>query len=303
MEKEVVRERIVCGLCECHDFEVIYSGRIRSGGIGSDFVDGYQVNQCSACNFVFLNKLPENINSFYESNLYRESFDYDIDIPAMQKKFDPEQNGRIDRIGIENFRGKVLADFGAGPGIFIDAIRSVAKKTIVIEPSQKYRDYLSKRGHECFPYADQMLRKYAGQVDLAVSFDTIEHVANVKEFSKQIHQSLKTGGALYLSMPNLNDIVRSICPAEYNPFYFQVAHINYFSKETAERLLLDSGFIDVKVDFIHKYKINNILQWCKNGQPGPFDTKDIFDRTFNSHYVAEIERLGVASHLFISAKK
>ncbi len=303
MKIKTVRERNVCGICNSSEMRVIYSGRIRSGGIGSDFVEGHQVNQCVTCDFVFLNRLPEDINSFYESNAYREAFDYEIDISSMQKKFDPEQHARINRIGIENVRGKVVADFGAGPGIFIDAISAVAQKTIVVEPSQKYRDYLSQRGHKCFPYADQMLKEHTGQVDVVVSFDTIEHIPNVSEFTKQIHQSLKTGGVLYLSMPNLNDLIRSICPSDYNPFYFQVAHVNYFSKDTAARLLKDSGFANVSVDYIHKYNINNIFQWCKNGKPGAFDTHETFDRAFHSHFIAEIERLGVASHLFITATK
>jgi len=104
-------------------------------------------------------------------------------------------------------------------------------------------------------------------------------------------------------MPNLNDIVRSICPAKYEPFYFQVAHLNYFDSESSFRLLDDIGFKCISIDYIHKYNINNVLQWVKCGRPGQFDSRGVFDRTFHAHYIAEIERLGIASHLFITAKK
>jgi hypothetical protein len=33
------------------------------------------------------------------------------------------------------------------------------------------------------------------------------------------------------------------------------------------------------------------------------EAKALFDRTFDSHFKAEIERLGLSSHLFITAKK
>ncbi len=304
MTKSIIQERDSCALCsESVNLEVIYSGHIRSGGIGSDFVDGYQVIRCGTCDFVFLNRGPEDIEDFYETNKYRENFDYEIDISSMQRKFDPEQHGRINRIGIENLRGQVVADFGAGPGIFIDAIRTVSKKTVVVEPSQKYRSHLSDLGHDCFPYAEQMLEKYAAAIDVVVSFDTIEHVPDVKGFDRKRYQSLKPQGILYLSMPNLNDILRYICPKEYEPFYFQVAHVNYFNASSSFRLLNEAGFEEISVDYIHKYGINNILRWLKFGAPGQLSSNEVFDRAFHSHYVAEIERLGKASHLFITARK
>jgi len=294
----------VCSICgESDELNVIYSGPIRSGGIGSDFIEGHRVIHCSKCDFVFLNRCPDNIEEFYETNIYRENFDYQIDIYSMREKFDPDQHGRINRIGIENIRNKVIADFGAGPGIFIDAIKSIAKSTIVIEPSQKYRDYLSNCGHLCFPYAEKLLESHSEIIDVAVSFDTIEHIPDVKKFAADIYHSLKPGGSLYLSMPNLDDVVRFICPTQYEPFYFQVAHVNYFNKNSSLRLLVDAGFSSVNIDYIHKYKIDNIFQWIKSGAPGRFDSGNAFDRAFHAHFNAEIERLGIASHLFIVAKK
>ncbi len=303
MKDNLLGENIRCRLCEDNNIHEIYSGPIRSGGIGSEFKDGYKVFQCGSCDFAFLNKFPEDIQNFYESNSYRENFDYQIDIKSMQNKFDPDLKGRIGRIGIENLRKKIVADFGAGPGIFIDSITSVADKTIVVEPSQIYRKYLLGRGHECYSYADEMLSIYAHQIDVAVSFDTIEHIPDFREFSSQIYNSLKPEGLFYLSMPNLDDLVRAICPSDYEPFYFQIAHINYFNKKTSTRLLSEIGFKDIQVDYIHKYDIENIFQWIKYGKPGSFKSKIKFDRIFHTHFNAEIERLGVASHLFITAKK
>ena len=304
MNKIKPLERRICSLCgESVKLSIIYNGLIRSGGIGSEFVDGYKVIECASCGFTYLNRVPDDIQLFYESNAYRESFDYKIDISSMQQKFDPDQNERIERIGIENIRDSVVADFGAGPGVFIDAIRSVARNTIVVEPSEKYRGYLTDRGHECYPYVEQMLEKHKGMIDVAVSFDTIEHILDANDFAKKIYQALNVGGVLYLSMPNLDDVVRSICPIEYEPFFFQVAHLNYFNKKSACHLLRNAGFKDVSVDYIHKYDINNIFRWIKSGKPGRFNSGAVFDRAFHSHFNVEVERLGVASHLFITATK
>lgn len=291
-----------CRLCEGYEFSTVYEGQIRSGDVGSDFVPGYKVLKCNDCGFVVLDQIVENIQEFYETEEYRARFDTQTDIAYMQKKFDPDQNRRIHRIGIENMRNRTVADFGAGPGIFIDAIQSVAGRTIVVEPSSRYREYLSGRGHICFPYAEELLNS-GEKVDVAVSFDTIEHIVDVRSFMKNMYDSLVPGGLLVLSMPNNDDIIRQLCKEAYEPFYYQISHVNYFDRHSTERLLKMTGFIDIEMEFLHKYNIGNLLQWYKSGKPGNVDTGLVFDRAFKEHYAAEIERLGIASHIFVRARK
>lgn len=291
-----------CRLCESTLHQVIYDGPIRSGGIGSDFIDGYKVCQCQECGFVSLAPLPDNLAEFYESEQYRQQFFEEIDVFSMQKKFDVEQNERIRRIGVQTLRGKVVADFGAGAALFLDAIQGVAKKTIAVEPSRLYQNYFKSRGHIFYSYAQELLDA-GDQLDVAVSFDTIEHVLDMKVFVRQIYDSMKEDGMFYLSMPNHDDIVRLLCPHSFEPFFFQISHLNYFTGKTASLLLEKAGFQNVSMDYLHKYEINNLLQWVKNGKPGAFDTGRTFDDHFQNVYVEEIKRLGISSHIFITARK
>ena len=47
-----------------------------------------------------------------------------------------------------------------------------------------------------------------------------------------------------------------------------------------------------------------MIRWAKYGSVGVVKEVDgVFDRIFNEHYKAEIERLGISSHLFITAEK
>lgn len=292
----------MCRLCESKSHRVIYDGPIRSGGVGSDFIDGYNICQCQDCGFVSLTPLPDNLAEFYESEQYRQQFFEQIDVASLQKKYDVEQNGRINRIGVQNLRGKVVADFGAGAGLFLDAIQGVAKKTIAVEPFRSYQDYFQSRGHICYSYAQELLN--AGErLDVAVSFDTIEHILDLKDFVRQIYGALKNDGIFYLSMPNYNDIVRLMCSQSFEPFFFQVSHLNYFTGESASLLLEKVGFRDISACYLHKYNIGNLLQWTKNGTPGDFDTSRAFDNHFQKIYIEEIERIGSASHIFVTAKK
>jgi SAM-dependent methyltransferase len=292
----------VCRLCESRSHQVIYEGPIRSGGVGSGFIDGYNICQCQDCGLVSLTPLPDNLGEFYESEQYRQQFFEEIDVVSMQKKYDVEQNARVSRIGIQTARGKVVADYGAGAGLFLDAIQGVAQKTIAVEPSRLYQKYFQSRGHLCYSYA-QALLDAGEQLDVAVSFDTIEHVLDLKNFVGQIYQALKEDGVFYLSMPNYEDVVRLLYPQSFEPFFFQVSHLNYFTGKSAALLLEKVGFRSISVGYLHKYNINNLLQWAKNGKPGVFDTGRTFDDHFQNVYVEEIERLGRASHIFITARR
>ncbi len=292
----------ICRLCESRSHQVIYEGPIRSGGVGSGFVDGYNLCKCQDCGLVSLAPLPGNLAEFYESEQYRQQFFEEIDVASMQKKYDVEQNARVSRIGIQTVRGKVVADFGAGPGLYLDAIQGVANKTIAVEPSRLYQEYFRSRGHVFYSYAQELLT--AGEkLDVAVSFDTIEHVLDLKDFVRQIYEALKDEGLFYLSMPNHNDIVRLLCPQSFEPFFYQVSHLNYFSGRTASLLLEKVGFRSISEGYLHKYNMNNLLQWAKNGKPGVLDTGRTLDGHFQNVYVEEIERLGIASHIFVTARK
>ncbi|MFA5181666.1 MAG: class I SAM-dependent methyltransferase [Syntrophales bacterium] len=292
----------VCRLCESWSHQVIYRGPIRSGGVGSGFVEGYNICKCQDCGLVSLAPLPDNLADFYESEQYRQQFFEEIDIASMQRRYDVEQNERVSRIGMQTLRGKVVADFGAGASLFLDAILGVAKKTIAVEPSRLYQEYFQLRGHGFYSYAHDLLT--AGEkLDVAVSFDTIEHVLDLKDFVRQIYEALKDDGIFYLSMPNYDDIVRLLCPQSFEPFFFQVSHLNYFNGKSASLLLEKVGFRDLSMDYLHKYNINNLLQWARNGKPGVFDTGQAFDDHFQNVYVEEIKRLGIASHIFITARK
>ena len=47
-------------------------GLIRNdGGSGNEFVDGFKYYQCNDCELVYINNIPKNIDSFYESSEFQ----------------------------------------------------------------------------------------------------------------------------------------------------------------------------------------------------------------------------------------
>jgi 2-polyprenyl-3-methyl-5-hydroxy-6-metoxy-1,4-benzoquinol methylase len=295
-------KKYCCRICDSEEFIVIYDGQVRSGGINSDFIDGHTIRECSKCSFVSIFPILADLENFYETEQYRKEFFEDISVSDLQRTYDIEQNDRIKQIGIENIRGRVIGDFGAGPGLFLDAVQGVAKKTVAIEPTKLYHKYFDTKGHHYYNYAQELITSNV-KLDLAVSFDTIEHVENIKEFVKGIHETLISDGVLYLSMPNHNDISRLLLPDELSSFLYMKAHLNYFTETTAKLLLERQGFLVKHTGYIHKYNLSNLLQWAKFGKPGKFDTSAVLDEYFQNNYINEVNRLGLSSHLFLIAQK
>ena len=105
-------------------------------------------------------------------------------------------------------------------------------------------------------------------------------------------------------MPNLNDIFVATCGSSFDSFFYQTAHVTYFSPEVIPELCSETELCDTKIDYLHKYDCDNLMRWLKYASPGEIpEAKQLFDRTFNSHFKAEIDRLGISSHLFITAKR
>jgi len=245
--------------------------------------------------------MPVQSNGFYETHEYREKWDDDFRPEAIHAKYDHEQNERIKRIGVENIRNKTVLDLGASSGVFLDALKGLAGRTIAVEPANIYSDYHKSQGHVYYPYPENAIE--AGEkADLVTSFDVIEHVNDPRAFIDSAYSLLKPGGSFILSMPNQNDLLLSYNKKYFEPFFYQTAHLNYFSYKSASYLLENSEFTSFKIDYLHKYGVMNLMQWLKNGLPGSMlETKNLFDRYAEESFRIEIERLGIASHIFIKA--
>lgn len=294
---------INCRLCASLDSSTLYDGQIRSGGIGSEFISGFKIYKCLCCGFIYLDPIPDNLDAFYESPEYRSKFDYLFDPDSIHKKYDHEQNARIARIGLQNMRGKTVVDLGSSAGVFLDAVVGVAARTVAVEPGKMYQDYLVSKGHAWYPYPEDAIQS-GERADIVVSFDVVEHLADPLKFIEQAFELLTPGGRLVLSMPNADDLILKAQKDAYAPFMFQVAHLNYFNYSSASYLFAKTDFEQVQIEYLHKYGIENLVQWSKHGEPGSSKELDgFFDFHFDVLYKSEIERLGLASHLFITAQK
>ena len=183
------------------------------------------------------------------------------------KVHDKEQTPIISSIGIENFRNKVVVDYGCGGGSFLDLVKGVASKTIGVEPFKGYHNSLSSRGHEVYSSIKKINSQRFGSIDIIVSFGVIEHTKNPVEYLKGAYKLLKKGGKIYIETDNVNDFLMKMKIIEFERFFYRTAHYWYFDDMTLKRSLEIAGFKNINVGFRHGYDLSNALLWLRDRKP------------------------------------
>jgi hypothetical protein len=71
----------------------------------------------------------------------------------------------------------------------------------------------------------------------------------------------------------------------FRSFYWNYAHLFYFSLETLKLLLQSAGYEIIKLIPIQRYDFSNHLQWMLEGKPGGSGKySSVFDKEFDKCY-------------------
>ncbi len=285
-----------CLLCD-GEINEIYAGQIRAGKFGKKTDESYKVLQCKSCEAAWLDPFP---SIDYHDPGYRMEYTGSADSEEYIDMFDHEQTPRINRIGIERFRNKVVADLGCGGGSFLDAIKGVAKKTLAIEPFVGYHESLKMRGHDVYSYTKSLEKE---SVDIVISFGVIEHTDNPVTYLKDAFSILKKGGKIYLETDNLNDFLMKADIKEFKEFFYRTAHNWYFNNNSLMELFNNVGFNNLKPGFRHGYDLSNTLCWLRDRKPTGLNKIDWISNVCDEVWRDFLEQNEFAELLHFSATK
>lgn len=289
-----------CIVCNHQDLTTIYEGHLRTGSFGKHTNKKYNVYLCTHCKSKFIKDiLPQD---YYQTPEYRQDYNDTIDLQKFYQENDLNDTNKITQIGLNTFRNRVVADFGAAAGSFLQAINNISSYTIAIEPSKHFHDILNQYNKYVFSYGTELVKEGI-KVDIATSFDVIEHVPSPINYLKEIYESLEKEGKLFLKTPNFNDILHELLPKEFDTFNYRTAHLFYFDETSLEYVLKEAGFVNYKIRYTHDYDISNLLFWMKDLKPTGLGKTDLFDNGFNQIYKNYLEKTSKASHLWVEAIK
>jgi 2-polyprenyl-3-methyl-5-hydroxy-6-metoxy-1,4-benzoquinol methylase len=227
-----------------------------------------EIRRCATCDMVFLSpqSSQENLERYY-SSLYRE--DYSLPSAEERHKNDLEKAyQRVQRLLPRLTPETRLLEVGSGSGAFLYAVRPYVKEVVGVEPDSTFRSWIKRtmaiKVLENIPKDESEEEAF----DVVVSFHVLEHVPDPVDFLISLKKVLRPGGDLVVEVPNVEDVLVAVyqVPA-YLKFYFQKAHLYYFSQKTLALALEKAGY-DATICGIQIYDLSNHMRWMLTGQPG-----------------------------------
>jgi 2-polyprenyl-3-methyl-5-hydroxy-6-metoxy-1,4-benzoquinol methylase len=163
---------------------------------------------------------------------------------------------------------KVVMDFGAGNGQFLELIKSKCKKVCGIELDEQTRSYLKGSEIDCYRSIDDIDR-FDTLFDVITAFHVIEHLKDPIEFLRKMSSLLKTGGRIFLEFPNANDALLSRYESkEFSDFTHWSCHLMTFDEKTINDVIAKSNLKIVSMKQIQRYPLSNHMFWLSKGKPG-----------------------------------
>jgi SAM-dependent methyltransferase len=141
--------------------------------------------------------------------------------------------------------------------------------------------------------------------DKIVLFHVLEHISNPKLFLINIKKMMLPGGQIFVEVPNLDDFQLETNP-NYKKWFWQRAHLSYFSKDLLQKLFRICEFKKIKIFGIQRYGIDNMINWQIRKKPQLLVSKKIIPDELdwlNIHYKHNLEKKLNSDTLFLIAQK
>ena len=284
-----------CEICGTTDWRAVYTGPIRDGTFGN-FSSDATVARCAGCG---TDRLREDFcfdESGYATGDYRQAVGQATDTGAYQATHDPLQRFTIDALSDLDLRGKVVADIGCAGGSFLDHVAGLAAELVAVEPARHYHDDLTARGFSVFAGANDAAA--AGvSVDVAVSAQVIEHVANPRVFLSEIATMLAPGGAIVITTPNRADVLMDLMPEDFPAFFYRTVHRWYFDAASLAACGVAAGLTPSGPRYVHRYPMANALHWLRDRRPRGRTPMPPLDALADGFWQSYLESTGRADQL------
>lgn len=292
-----------CEICGSDNWDLtVYEGAVRTGSFGTR-TEGGKVMRCGGCG---ADRLNENVNiasASYESDAYRIAMDQGLEAEDFFAHADPTQIYNLSAFWPLDLREKMIADIGCGAGSFLSHVSGLTKKIVAIEPTERYHRSLRQRGYDVFSYVSDAVKVHSKGIDVAVTFQVIEHVLNPRIFLSEIAALLKPGGVLIIATPNRDDILMKLLPEDFPQFYYRIAHRWYFDRSSLRNCAELAGLQVESERYVQSYGMSNALLWMKERRPNGYARLPGIDHGADQLWNVYLETTGQADNLFVLARK
>lgn len=195
--------------------------------------------KCKSCGLVFSQKIPttEELEEYYDG-YGRDDYLSPITIKRYNELLD----------GFEKFRktGKIL-DVGCGIGYFLEEAKKRGWKVHGTEYTDEAIRICEEKGIKVSKGKLNPNNYQEEMFDVITSFEVIEHINNPVEEIENFNKILRKDGAVYVTTPNFNSLLRYRLKSKYNIICYP-EHLTYYTPTTIKKTFMNSGFSVAKIE-------------------------------------------------------
>ena len=250
-----------CVICKNKKFRLI-SGKTRDS-------KKHKIIRCLKCNHIQLFPIPtlNDEKKFYDENLQDKNINDVGSIKRARRKMMPDNIRRYQFIKkIIPKKSRVL-EIGSGHGFFLEIMKTNGFDIIGYDISKEKRKY-SKKVTDVPVYDININEKISmdDKFDIVVLFHTLEHITEPITLLKNIKKLLKPKGKILIEVPNSDDFHLKLNKF-YKEFYWERAHIHYFSPKILKNVIHKGGFKNIRIVGVQRYSIENFFHWKLKNKP------------------------------------
>ena len=228
----------------------------------------HQILMCKSCGHIQIHPIPTltEEKKFYDDNKQEKNLNIKHSIDEIKKKSMSDTNRRVKFVSKLVKKNEKILEIGSGYGLFLEGMKKRGQNVIGIEISKEKREIAKKITKAQILDINILEKKIKiPKVDVIVLFHVLEHISEPVKFLKNLRNMLKMNGRIVVEVPNHNDHQLQL-NKKYREFYWQRAHIHYFTPKIFQKVLEESGF-STEVKGIQRYSIENFFNWKLIGKP------------------------------------
>lgn len=221
-----------CGFPDCLTIYNNLPDRLYQHEGSSDYV------RCKKCGLVQILAIPQNISEFYSGyRLHRQD-------SKMYSFFRKVTIGHCYPL-VESGGGKIL-DIGCGNGWYLGEMEKRGWEPFGYEFDVEYASQLSAELKITILSGEDSLLRHPDFFDLITFNFSFEHLPYPKRIFELASKTLKKGGIIFISVPNIESREARLFGAKW--FHLDPPrHISFFNQQLLSNLFLENGFKDVKI--------------------------------------------------------
>lgn len=208
--------------------------------------DGYEIDRCNQCGFIYTKQIPNNdfLKQYYDAQ-YRANSSNGVFVP---KKTIGLKHWLLAKLLELSVKGdakkstKKLLEIGCSQGELLKKFND--DKTwhaTGVDYGGAAIEYAQSQGLDAHMSDIESMKFSDGTFDAVVALHVMEHVQNLNAFIREVHRVTKQGGYFFAVMPSMSHYKAKLAGAKWK-YWGPPAHLWYFTNQSLTIFLEKNGF-------------------------------------------------------------